>query len=295
MYSIVSEPGESVKETLSLLRSCMWSPRLMESSDPSLYTIMQGNRMSGRKYFWVKQGSEVIQLLIRAPVVFLAVGDLPPVPWRLWAFPFPASLWGWSPLLLGSSWAQNTLETICVLEKVHTEGLPGELKVSLIQVMLLLGGQLPCFLFRGILASPETRRTVLVWSLPFHHALKLAAACETLCVLKGPKSGLFWHTKPCLWHRELAFRGPEESMAGGGSCREFHGKTFCASASALWFPPVDTDRECSFVLSPGKPYPGRSGEGVGLNGWSPGCAAWEHSRLCAWTRWTAAMKSRGLS
>lgn len=28
-------------------------------------------------------------------------------------------------------------------------------------------------------------------------------------------------------------------MAGGGSCREFHGKTFCASASALWFPPVD--------------------------------------------------------
>ena len=181
-----------------------------------------------------------------------------------------------------------------MLGRVHTEGLPGEMKLSLIQVMLL-AGQRPCFLFRGILASPETRRTLLVWSLPFHHALKLAAACETLCVLKGPKSGLFGHTKPCLWHRELAFKGPEEGMAGGGSCREFHGKTFCASASALWFPPIYTDRECSFVLSPGKSYPGRSGAGVSLNGWSPGCAAWEHSSLCAWTRWTTAMKSRGLS
>lgn len=35
-------------------------------------------------------------------------------------------------------------------------------------------------------------------------------------MLEGPNSGLFCHTKACLWHRELAFKRSQKSMAGVG-------------------------------------------------------------------------------
>ena len=52
-------------------------------------------------------------------------------------------------------------------------------------------GQLSGSLRPRIQASPEAHRSMLVWPLPFHDVLKLAPACESLYVLKGPQSGFF--------------------------------------------------------------------------------------------------------
>ena len=92
----------------------------------------------------------------------------------------------------------------------------------------------------------------MVLSLPFHHVLKLAPACEPVCVLKGPGSG-FTDTR---------------SLAGGtGSwlsevlrkqgCRASHGDfraQLCSPAPGFH---RSAGRECSLVPRPGEQPPGR--------------------------------------
>lgn len=142
-------------------------------------------------------------------------------------------------------WVRNTLEIICMPEGVHV-GLIEMIKSEYwCQVMLLLVGQLPWFLFHGSLTSKWKCRSMLVWSLPFHRILKLDTARQSLCILKGPNSGLFLTHKGLLVVLRVSFQKILRKVwLEWGSCRECHGRTFCASASALWFTRVYVDGEC---------------------------------------------------
>lgn len=202
--------------------------------------------MSDGKYLWVKQGSEVIQLLIRTLAVFLPFGELPPVPWHPWVF---ASLLvrGSSPhtswITLSAEHTGNLCAWGCTQKGFlgdRSESDPGD---------ALLVGQLSGSLRPGIRASPEA-----CWcGTPFPWCSKIGSCPRIIVCAERPTEWVFPTHKALLVALGARFqRSWERHGWRRGSYREFCGQTFCALASALWFPSVCTDRKCSFVLSHGK-------------------------------------------